>query len=196
MSTLPRLQIMFLTGRSDPRSCALSPAQARFLGALAAPGRALVERNFPYSEHTEPHRAVPLWLAGWRNLGDHVRAGWSAFAATHGDIVGRRLDAAGHSVVLAGSCGLRLLLGLRLAAERWQRISVFAFGNVQRRRPPCRWHTVVGRADRIARWCGGRGDQQVPGGHLDYLEQPEVAAACAAFVAAVERELPDAGRRA
>jgi hypothetical protein len=196
MSTLPRLQIMFLTGRSDPRSCALSPVQARFLGSLAAPGRALVDRNFPYSRQTEPHRAVPVWLAGWRNLRDHLRAGWPAFAAKHAAAVERQLDAAEHTVVLAGSCGLRLLLGLRLAAERWQRIRVFAFGNVQRRRPPCRCHAVVGRNDRIARWCGGSGDQRVPGGHLDYLEQPEVAAACAAFVAAVEHELAVGGSRA
>ncbi|MCU0862499.1 MAG: hypothetical protein MUC36_01785 [Planctomycetes bacterium] len=196
MNARPRLQIAFLTGRSDPASCLLSPVQARFLAGLAAPGRALVGRNFPYDERTGPHCTVPLWRAGWRNLREHLRASRSSFAAAHTASVERQLEAAEHTVLLAGSCGLRLLLGLRLGPERWQRVSVFAFGNVQRRRPPCCCQIVVGRADRLARWCGGRSDLQVPGGHHDYLEQPEVAAACAEFVAAVEREPIAAGSRA
>ena len=189
MNARPRLQIAFLTGRSDPASCLLSPLQARFLAGLAAPGRALVGRNFPYDERTGPHCSVPLWRAGWRNLREHLRASRRSFAAAHIASVERQLEAADHTVLLAGSCGLRLLLGLRLPAERWQRIHVFAFGNVQRRRPPGRCQVVVGRADWLARLLGGRADQVVAGGHLRYLEQSEVAASCAEFVRSIEREL-------
>ena len=32
--TKPTRQVMFLTGQSDPRSCALSPSQQEFLAAL------------------------------------------------------------------------------------------------------------------------------------------------------------------
>ncbi|HYU34603.1 MAG TPA: hypothetical protein VEW48_20830, partial [Thermoanaerobaculia bacterium] len=63
----PPLQILFLTGRSDPRSAALSPLQAAFLDALPAPDPWKVRVNFPYPAATPSYRATPLLRASWRN---------------------------------------------------------------------------------------------------------------------------------
>lgn len=46
MPSDPHLQLDFLTGQSDPRLCALSPAQQAFGEAFLAPGRVLRRQNF------------------------------------------------------------------------------------------------------------------------------------------------------
>ena len=81
--TAAPIRIAFLTGRSDPLRCGLSPQQQSFLGALRAPGREPVNRNFPYAAPQSGHVAVPLPLAAWRNLGDYIGARRPAFAARH-----------------------------------------------------------------------------------------------------------------
>ena len=63
-----RLQVLHLTGQSDPRSCALSPVQDAFLDHLPVPETAKVRLNFPYDAALAPYHAVPLWLASLRHL--------------------------------------------------------------------------------------------------------------------------------
>jgi hypothetical protein len=63
MSTTRPFQVALLTGPSDRRGWALSPAQDAFLRSLGVPGDALVLLNFPYEPDTPPQRAVPLLFA-------------------------------------------------------------------------------------------------------------------------------------
>lgn len=186
-----RLQLAFLTGQSDPGGWSLSPLQARFGQALLAAGRRLHPTNFPYREPCPPHRPVPLLAASWHNTRMVLASRRSDFGPRHRDGVLRLLEAAPHTVVLAGSCGLELLANLRLPAQALARVSVFAYGPVARGAPEvARLQVVCGRSDWISR-LGWRGPAlRVPGGHLGYLSHPEVLAYARGFVAAVEASLP------
>lgn len=180
------LQIAFLTGRSDPRRCALTPQQAAFLQQLAAPARTLVPRNFPYAADTLPWRPVPLWRASWNNLREHLASRRSTFVARYRPALAAMLRQAPHTVVLAGSCGLSLWLSLA-TPELAARASVIAFGAVTRRRPSGELLLLQGQRDWLSRWFGGRIAPRVPAGHLDYLACPSVLAHCRAFIVEIER---------
>lgn len=183
--TAAPIRIAFLTGRSDPSRCGLSPQQQSFLGALRAPGREPVDRNFPYAAPQSGHVAVPLPLAAWRNLGDYIGARRPAFAARHRASVLSAFAGDGAVVLLAGSCGLELLANLQLEAAVRARLHVFAYGPVARQAPDvARLLCVQGRGDWISR-VGWRGPvHRVDGGHMDYLRQPEVRWLCEDFIAA------------
>lgn len=180
------MQIAFLTGRSDKRRCALSPEQEAFLAQLAAPGRRLLPRNFPYAADSPPHRPTPLWRASLANFAEYRAARRPQFAVCHGEAMRAVLARAPQTVLLAGSCGLELLAGLALDGSSLSRLAVFAYGAVARVRPNCEAVLVQGRRDRLARWFGPRADHLVDAGHLDYLRAPEVLALCRAFLARVE----------
>ena len=177
------LQLAFLTGQSDPRCCALSPAQQAFGEALLAPGRWLQPLNFPYRQHPAPHAPVPLLRASWHNGRQYLLSRRASFAQQHQSDLQALLQNAPHTVLLAGSCGLELLANLGLPDKTLARVSVFAYGPVARRAPAvARLQTVAGRQDWIAR-LGWRGAATpVRGGHLDYLRQPEVLALARNFV--------------
>jgi len=179
------IRIAFLTGRSDPSRCGLSPEQQGFLDALRAPGREPVDRNFPYAAPEAGHVAVPLPLAAWRNLGDYIGARRPAFASGHRASVVSAFEGDGAIVLLAGSCGLELLANLHLDASLRARLHVFAYGPVARQAPGvARLLCVQGRSDWISR-AGWRGPvHRVDGGHMDYLRQPDVLALCDDFIAA------------
>ncbi|MGO3127666.1 MAG: hypothetical protein ACTIJY_06315 [Luteimonas sp.] len=179
------IRIAFLTGRSDRSRCGLSPEQQGFLDALRAPGRELVDCNFPYAAPKPGYVAVPLPLAAWRNLGDYVGARRSAFTGRYRVSVASTLEGAGAVVLLAGSCGLELLANLHLDASLRARLHVFAYGPVARQAPDvARLLCVQGRGDWISR-VGWRGPvYRVDGGHMDYLRQPDVRALCEDFIAA------------
>lgn len=186
-----RLQLAFLTGQSDPGGWSLSPAQVRFGQALLAPGRRLHPTNFPYAAPCPPHRAVPLLAASWHNTRMVLASRRGDFGPRHRDGVLQMLAGAPHTVLLAGSCGLELLANLRLPGEALAKASVFAYGPVARTAPEVAHLKVVcGRGDWISR-LGWRGPaRRVPGGHLDYLAQPEVLACAREFVAGIEAALP------
>jgi len=182
----PPLQIAFLTGQSDPRGAALAPAQEAFLDALPAPAAWKVRVNFPYPEATPPHRPTPLLRASWNNALQVLDSRRAAFAARHRPPVLALLARAERTLLLAGSCGLELLARLDLPAPELGRLHVFAYGAVCRRRPACDLRQVRGRRDWVARALTridlGRSGAWVAGGHLDYLEDPEVLALCRAFL--------------
>jgi hypothetical protein len=179
------LQVAFMTGQSNPSSCALSPVQDRFLDALPVPESARVRCNFPYLPDPLPHRHVPLARASWHNMRLYVASRDPAFADRHRPTVLRMLMRADRTVLLAGSCGLELLANLRLPEPSLDRVHVFAYGAVARRRPAIDLFTVRGRKDWIARCWGGQIDVTVKCGHMTYLEAPEVLALCKEFVAHV-----------
>lgn len=181
----PPLQILFLTGRSDPRSAALSPLQTAFLDALPAPDSWKVRVNFPYPASTPPYREIPLLPASWRNFRQFAGSRRAAFADRHRAQVLGRIEAAGRTFVLAGSSGLELLANLRLPAAALARLHVFAYGPVARRLPVCDHRLVQGRRDWISRaWFRGAG-VRVDCGHLGYLADPAVLRLCCAYLGEV-----------
>ena len=175
------LQVLVLTGQSDPHSCALSPAQHAFLDALPLPEAAKVRSNFPYDDGTPPFTPVPLWLGSLRHAALAVRIRRPGWAGRHRAAVVDRLERADRSLVLAGSIGLDLLGRLDLPAGLLDRIVVVSYGAVATRPPACRTIRVGSRHDPMARWWPS--DVYVDGGHLDYLAQPELAAVCRDLIA-------------
>ena len=186
----PPLQILFLTGRSDPRSAALSPLQTAFLDALPAPDLWKVRVNFPYPTVTPPYRETPLLRASWRNFYQFAGSRRAIFAERHRAQVIDRIETAERSFVLAGSSGLELLANLRLPAAVLARLHVFAYGPVARRLPVCDCRLVQGRRDWISRaWIRDAGTR-VECGHLDYLADPAVLRLCCAYLSeAMEKSL-------
>ncbi len=177
----PPLQVLFCTGQSDPRSCALSPEQEAFLDALDLPDGVAVPWNFPYDAGLAPHRAVPLWLASLRHLVLAVRIRLPGWSSAHRPRVEARLREADRTLVLAGSIGLDLLGRLELPDDVLARVVVVAYGPVATKPPRCRTVRVASRHDWLARWWPA--DVEVEAGHLDYLAAPELLAVCREAVA-------------
>ncbi|MFE5671189.1 hypothetical protein ACFQ58_06200 [Agromyces sp. NPDC056523] len=169
-----RLRVCFLTGRSDRSNTALSPEQRAFLDALPVGIDERLDVNFPYAPASGPWRPTPLPLASVRNARDYLAARHPRFALDHADAVRDVLTAADRTLVLAGSCGLELLAGLRLEAAAARSVHVLAYGPVARSRPlGLRLETVVGRRDALARRWARQADHVIDAGHLDYLASPE-----------------------
>lgn len=185
------LQVLHLTGQSDPRSCALSPQQHAFLDRLDLPEEAKVRLNFPYDDRLAPYRPVPLWRGSWEHLLLGVRIRRAGWADTHRDRVLARLDRAEVSLVLAGSIGLDLIGRLDLPREVLDRVVVLAYGAVATRPPACRTVRVAGSRDPLARWWPH--DVTVRAGHLDYLVAAEVVALADDLVAELVRAQPGPG---
>ncbi|AWH36061.1 hypothetical protein C1929_04505 [Stenotrophomonas sp. ZAC14D1_NAIMI4_6] len=183
------LQLAFLTGQSDPARCALSPQQRAFGQALLAPGRVLHPCNFPYDAATPDHQPAALLAASWHNTRHYLRSRRPGFAATHGPALAQLLQAAPHTLLLAGSCGLELLANLELPPALAQRCSVLAYGPVARRAPQvAQLQVLVGRQDWVSRlgWRGAR--QWIDSGHMDYLQQPAVLAIARELAARLQQE--------
>ncbi|KRB80155.1 hypothetical protein ASE01_01250 [Nocardioides sp. Root190] len=177
------LQVLHLTGQSDPRRCALSPVQHAFLDDLPVPENAKVRLNFPYDATSAPYRHTPLWLASLRHalLFLRVRLLRRPWARRHRPAVEVQLRAADRTLVLAGSIGLDLLGRLDLPSDLLDRLTVVAYGAVAARAPHCRTVRVASRNDHLARWW--RHDVEVSATHLDYLASPELAGLCRALLA-------------
>lgn len=177
----PPWQIAFLTGQSDAGGCALSDAQRRFLDRLEVP-RA-IPWNFPYDLGSRPYMPVPLLRASLNNAWQYWASRSRAFRARHRPAVERMLDGAERSLLLAGSCGLELFNNLALPRTQLDRVVVFAYGPVARRRPDCEAVLVQGRRDLVSRCWFRRVDAYVDAGHMDYLAQDEVLRHCRGLLA-------------
>lgn len=174
------LQVLHLTGQSDPRSCALSPIQNAFLDDLPLPESAKVRLNFPYDAGRASYRPTALWLASLRHLVLFFRIRLPGWARRHRPGVEAQLRRADRTLVLAGSIGLDLLGRLDLPRDLLDRLVVVAYGAVATRPPQCRILRVGSRGDHLARWWPS--EVYVDAGHLDYLASPELAALCERLV--------------
>lgn len=190
------LQVLHLTGQSDPRTCALSPIQHAFLDGLPVPEEARGRMNFPYDPALAPpagpgHRPVPLWLGSLRHLVLfwRIRLRRARWAARHRPRVEAQLRRADRTLVLAGSIGLDLLGRLDLPADLLDRLTVVAYGAVAPRPPRCRTIRVASRSDHLARWWPR--EVEVSAGHLDYLASPELAALCRRLVGELRQPARD-----
>jgi hypothetical protein len=124
-----------------------------------------------------------LLLASWRHALLFAAIRRRGFRARHRRAVIEQLAQAERTLVLAGSIGLDILGRLDLPPQVLDRLTVFAFGPVSTRPPGCAIFTVVSRRDGLARPWLGRADAIVDCGHLDYLEDADVAARCREVVA-------------
>ena len=185
----PGIQVAFLTGQSNPDSCRLSPVQAQFLQQLRQPGRVMCALNFPYRNGMAAHTNKSLLAASYANTRQYLLSRHLAFVEQYQRDVLALLAHATHTVFLAGSCGLELLINLHLSDAELAKISVFAYGPVARRRPACHHWLVHGTRDWLSRWFFSDVDQRVACGHMDYLLQPSVLAGCQEFLSETERRL-------
>ena len=137
--TRPPLQVALLTGRSDPRSSALTPVQARFLEALRDPDVAIVPTNFPWpapeapaSDGADPadgHArapSVPLLVASVRNAAQYFGSRKRTWAARHRPALESLVGRSDHTILVCGSCGLELLSNLGADPATLARIDVLA----------------------------------------------------------------------
>lgn len=186
--THPRVQIAFLTGRSDPDNWHLSPAQLRFLEGVCATGRTPVLLNFPWRPCPGEWQPVPLWRASVHNGREWILAQRARFASQYQADFHKLLAGAKHTVILAGSCGLTLFNQLSAGASI-HNVSLFGYGPVAWRRPRCPHLLVQGHDDWISRFSFGRADTVIEANHLNYLEHHSVMELCERFVAARERSL-------
>ena len=200
----PPLQVALLTGRSDPRSAALTPVQASLLAALRDPDVAVVPTNFPWpvpeapeSELADPADGpvrtppVPLLVASVRNAAQYLGSRRRTWAARHRPALESLVERSDRTVLVCGSCGLELLSNLGADAATLARIDVLAVAPVARTLPRCRRVVLVrGRRDRISPLWIDAVDHLVDGGHLDVFENWQVIDLARGLVAAARRERP------
>jgi hypothetical protein len=174
-------RIAFLTGRSDPNRCALSPMQRALFDTLAADatGIRLDPLNFPWNLCEHAWRETPLLRASVANGRQYLAARRGDFADLPHDIVAHARDCLrtpSRTLLLVGSCGLSLLDALVAPFDDFERarVRIVAYGGVAPRWPNgIEGVQVRGRRDRIAGWFGpnqGPATRIVDCGHLDYLE--------------------------
>jgi hypothetical protein len=194
MNIGPLYRVGLMTGPSDRSGWALAPEQRAFLAAVGVPAAAQLTENFPYRPGSPPHRRMPLLRASVNNGMAYWGSRSRNFRAAHGPLIERLLAHQEHTVFLTGSCGLELFNNLRLSSALLERVSVFAFGPVARRRPLCAHVLVGGRRDWLSRLYFSRPDHLIDCGHLDYLSSPMLRALCSAFIARVTAPLLTAAR--
>jgi len=176
-----RITVAFLTGQSDPRTSALSPAQRGFLDrSPVLPGQRL-DLNFPYRS-AGSWSETNLLRAGFNNAGQYLASRRPSFAQQHRAGVREAFGPSGKILLLTGSCGLELLVNLRLPEEFMQRLHVFAYGPVSRSLPRCAsLETVQGSRDAISRWWHPQVDHVISCGHMNYLDAEETMTLFSAF---------------
>ncbi len=179
------LQIAFITGRSRPGHCALSPVQRMFLERLAAQDRRLLTVNFPWAAEIAPFAATGILWASLNNARDYLGSRRAQFTHRYQESAMNIVQAADHTLFLAGSCGLELFNNLQLPAAILSRVSLLAYGPVARQRPHCRHLLVQGRQDLISRYWFREPDIQICSGHMSYLEHPELPEICQHFIRTV-----------
>jgi hypothetical protein len=169
-------RIAILTGQSDPRSAALSPAQADFLDRIRPPDCEVIRTGFPYTENAG-YRDVPILRASVRNARQVL---WT-FSESFPKQIGERIDTLSLGVkrliLITGSCGLQM------ANAAWPRLTAAAEIQVVALGPVCLTKlrmpivAIRGRRDIWSRLMfGGAIDYHCDCGHLAYWESEEVRA--------------------
>jgi hypothetical protein len=173
-----KVQIAFLTGQSDPPSCALAADQHAFLDALPAAEHEKVRCNFPYDRTGEAVLEIALWRASLNNIKQYAGSRSDAFGSAYRPPVLEMLSKADRTLLLAGSCGIELLNNLHLPAGALRSVFAFAYGPVARSRPACAHEIAGSRRDWISRLWFPKPDAWVDAGHLGYLTSAAVRTRC------------------
>lgn len=176
-----KIIVAFLTGQSDPSGNALSPSQREFLFQSPVPRHHQLDLNFPYRPSAE-WRSTPLLKASLCNARQYLGSRVGSFPRRYREPFLETFGGFGKVILLAGSCGLELLVNLRLPEEFLRRLHVFAYGPVSRSVPRCATLWIVqGRGDVISKRWHRKADHVISCGHMDYLESGETAALFARF---------------
>ncbi|MCA9129414.1 MAG: hypothetical protein KDB22_20150 [Planctomycetales bacterium] len=171
------LKVAFMSGLSEPRSCALTSRQQAFLRSLAAPESCKVYCNFPFV----PTRAIPLpppplWKASLRNTAQFLRArrpGYARRARKHLEALS---DSADRLVLITLSCGLEIANRCLADLAPGKQIFVFALGPVAWTRPIYSHVFIQGSRDYVSKLFTRTVDVRLNGvGHLSYLDDPQVS---------------------
>jgi hypothetical protein len=189
MSAPLPFRIAFITGLSNPHSWALSPVQHEFIHAFGLPEDSIFPLSFPYTPCRNNYVRVPLWRAGVNSAALFMSSQSARFRDQYQASTIEFLQAAEHTILLAGSSGLELLNNLQLPPSVLERISVFAYGPISRQRPRCRHVLVQGTQDFYSKGFHRRVDHYVTCGHMGYLENSDVRRLCARFIEQVLKDL-------
>jgi hypothetical protein len=173
MTGCPSYQVILLTGQSDPRRSALSPLQRAFLDQ-SVPDDAQIPTNFPYDSSSAPYRPTPLTIASIRNSWQYFRSRSPSFRTQYTSRIIGLIERRESTIFLVGSCGLELFNNFSLPSPLIERIRLFAFGPVARRRPDCEHLLVGSRKDWLSRCFFPTPDRWVDCTHMDYLRSPAV----------------------
>ncbi|MDB5069988.1 MAG: hypothetical protein JWM87_1099 [Candidatus Eremiobacteraeota bacterium] len=182
------VQVAFLTGQSDPPSCALAADQHAFLDALPAAEHEKVRCNFPYDRAGDGVLEVALWRASLNNIKQYAASRSGAFARAHRPPVLEMLSKADRTLLLAGSCGIELLNNLHLPAGVLRSVFVLGYGPVARCRPACAHEIAGSRRDWISRLWFPSPDAWADAGHRGYLAGEHVRSRCAELLERLRSE--------
>lgn len=143
-------KVAWLSGASDPWSCALAEDEANWLSSLGLPAAHVLDANFPYTGPRQ-RRCVPLALASVANLAQFGWAStplWRRAAAAHWRAL---CESTPRVLVVVGSCGAQLLRALAPVTPPGVRIEALGLG-------PVAWGTarglelaILGARDVVAR---------------------------------------------
>jgi hypothetical protein len=168
------VKVAFLTGLSNPKSCALSALQKQFMARLELPQTYKVHSNFPYHP-CQGEENEPLWKASIANTRQFLqlrRAYYRQHLRGHLDSFAASCD---KLILLTGSSGLSLLNVALTDTANKKMAHVFAFGPVAWQLPKVSCTLIQGSQDYLSRWFFKNVDYRIDGlNHLDYLCHPEV----------------------
>lgn len=146
------VKILFLTGLSDPRNCALSDVQFKFLKSLDVPESWKTYRNFPWNGGSKRSRTVPLWRASLHNGWQFLLASTPAYRWLAGRHWNAVLSSTAHLLVITGSCGLQIVNCLLSGNSRQAtRVDTLAMAPVAWRPPRSNYRLLQGAHDYISR---------------------------------------------
>ena len=164
----------FITGHSVRGCTGLSQEQRDFQKHSAVPTASWLPYNFPWYETFPFPESFPLLGASYNNVRHYFESRRTAFRETHRSEILARFAAYDAVILLAGSCGMELLNNLNLPAETRQRLHVFGYGPVSRRRPAVASRLLLqGQHDIISRLFHRQVDLQFPCSHMGYLVAAE-----------------------
>jgi pimeloyl-ACP methyl ester carboxylesterase len=168
-------KVVFVSGLSDPATCALTSEQRALLDALPVEQEAKVGWNFPFVPGPEDLRKPPsLWQAAWRNYRQFLDAPSDRYRRLAEPHWRALRDSTAELSVIALSCGLEIVNQF-LDPIRDANVRVLALGPVARRRPPVPHTLIQGSTDWISRRFFPAADVTIPAvGHMDYVTHPEV----------------------
>ena len=167
-------RIAILTGRSNPGSCALTPAQTAFLEAVRPPECDVIWTAFPYGE-SGGYREVHILLASLHNAFEVA----GTYSAGRVRWIGERIESLRTGVkrltLITGSCGLQMVNAAWPLLTAGCEIRIIALGPVCLSKPRMPIVAIRGRSDvwSLALF-GGPIDSYSRCGHLSYWESDEV----------------------
>ena len=176
--TFSRRKVAFVSGLSDPTTCALSAVQRRFLEQLAAPASEKLWLNFPYLHDASQLRRAPgLWRASCQNASQFLAASCVRYRDAARRHFAELAKSAEHLILITLSCGLEIVNRGLTGALRDTRVEIIALGPVAWSRPDLPHRLVQGTRDHLSRAFFRRVDCRVAGaGHMDYMVRSDVLA--------------------